>query len=265
MGFLSKLFGVNNTPSNNVTINTFNNENQNNSKISSLNLNKEQSLQQLNLRKQAISSLCLEKNELNGLVARVCMVMDISGSMDTLYKKGKVQEVVERLLPVAMQFDDNGVMEAWVFSNNAYRIPDISLDNYYGYINENRLTKKYDMGGTEYAPVVKDVIRKYVKEEPANIPTLVLFITDGDNSDKIETTRAMIEASRYPIFWQFVGIGNSRFSYLEELDEMQGRFIDNANFFSVNDLDIISDDELYKRLLSEYPDWITKAKQVGLF
>ena len=75
----------------------------------------------------------------------------------------------------------------------------------------------------------------------------------------------MIEASRYPIFWQFVGIGNSRFSYLEELDEMQGRFIDNANFFSVNDLDIISDDELYKRLLSEYPDWITKAKQVGLF
>lgn len=262
MGFFSRIFGGN-TPNQNFY--QQNNQNQSNSGISSLNLNKEQSLQQLNLRKETISSLCLEKNELNGLIARVCMIMDISGSMDNLYRRGKVQEVVERLLPVAMQFDDNGVMEAWVFSNDAHRIPDISLDNYYGYIAENRLTQRYDMGGTEYAPVIKDVIRKYVKEEPANIPTLVLFITDGDNSDKTETTRAMIEASKYPIFWQFVGIGNSRFSYLEELDEMQGRYIDNANFFSVNDLGRISDKELYSRLLAEYPDWITKAKQVRLF
>lgn len=261
MGFFTKLFGGNNNQPQPIDKKLEQLENQS---IHSLNLSKETSLKQLNLRKESIQSLCLEKRELNGLIARVCMVMDFSGSMEMLYEKGKVQEVIERLLPVAMQFDDNGIMEAWLFSNEAIRIPDISLDNYYNYIKNNNLLNKYYMGGTEYAPVIKDVCHKYMKEEPDNIPTLVLFITDGDNSDKMETTHIIKKASKYPIFWQFVGIGNSRFSYLEQLDEMEGRYIDNANFFSVNDLDRLSDEELYNRLLGEYPDWINKAKRVGL-
>lgn len=265
MGLFSKIFGGNNNqsyPQQNQQ--PFSQSNNDMGNVHSLNLNKEASLKQLNLRKEAIQSLCLEKKELNGLIARVCLVMDFSGSMDRLYARGKVQEVVERLLPVAMQFDDNGVMEAWLFSNDYHRIPDISLDNYYNYINNYNLTKKYYMGGTEYAPVIKDVCEKYIEEEPADIPTLVLFITDGDNSDKSETTKAITKASKYPIFWQFVGIGNSRFSYLEQLDEMGGRYVDNANFFSVNDLDKISDDELYNRLLAEYPEWINKAKSLNM-
>lgn len=259
MGLFSKIFGKNNETQSQSML-----SNQNNGTINSLNLSKETSLKQLNLRKESIQSLCLEKKELNGLIARVCLVMDFSGSMDRLYKNGKVQEVIERLLPIAMQFDDNGVMEAWLFSNNYSRIPDISLNNYYDYINNNKLIKKYHMGGTQYAPVIEDVCRKYIKEEPADIPTLVLFITDGDNSDKDYTTEIIKSSSNYPIFWQFVGIGNDRFDYLEHLDEMDGRFIDNANFFSVENLDRISDNELYNKLLGEYPEWISKAKSVGL-
>ena len=104
--------------------------------------------------------------------------------------------------------------------------------------------------------------KKYTREEPSNLPTLTLFITDGDNfsSDKFHTTQEIVNASKHPIFWQFVGIGNSSFDYLEELDEMTGRYIDNANFFSVNDLESISDEELYNRLLAEYPVWIKEAK-----
>lgn len=259
MGFFSKLFGGNNS-----TTNETNSSVPTNTGISSLNLSKEESLKQLNLRKDSIQSLCLEKKELNGLIARVCMVLDFSGSMDRLYKNGRVQEVIERLLPIAMQFDDNGVMEAWLFSNDCDRIPDISLDNYYDYIRNYKLLKTYYMGGTEYAPVMQDVVHKYVKEEPADIPTLVLFITDGDNADKETTTRVITEASKYPIFWQFVGIGSSKFTYLEQLDEMEGRFVDNANFFSVNDLSKMSDDELYNKLLGEYPKWISKAKNLGI-
>lgn len=274
MGFLDKLFGKKSQPdysyNNSYNNNQYNNTYQPTSQpsnmggLSSLDLNKEQSLKQLNLRKESIQSLCLEKKELNGLIARVCMVMDFSGSMDWLYENGKVQEVIERLLPVAMQFDDNGVMEAWIFSNGYNRITDISLANYYNYIRNERLMDKYSMGGTSYAPVMEDVCRKYIDEEPADIPTLVLFITDGDNSDKDTTTRVITRASHYPIFWQFVGIGNSSFRYLEKLDEMEGRFIDNANFFSVNDLTNMSDNDLYNKLLGEYPDWITKAKHAGI-
>lgn len=236
------------------------------SKQSMLNLSKEESLMQLNLKKDLIQSLCLEKKELHDLTARVAVVMDFSGSMESLYKRGTVQAILDRLLPVAMQFDDNGEMEVWLFDNSFIRMPDISLDNYYNYLKNEEVLKKYSMGGTRYAPVINDVVRKYTYEDKSNLPTLVLFITDGDNfsDDRVKATKAITEASKHPIFWQFVGIGNSSFSYLEELDEMEGRHVDNANFFAVNDLINITDEELYNRLLAEYPDWISKVKQLGM-
>ena len=264
MGFFEKIFGnKSNAPSAPSNFTPYHGAQQA-SGVASLNLNKEESLKQLNLRKEKISSLCLEKNELNGLTARVCLVLDFSGSMEPLYLNGKVQQLIERLLPIAMQFDDNGEMECWLFSNDYHRISDISLDNYYNYIKNENLLNDYYMGGTNYSPVMKDVVRKYSVEEPMDIPTLVLFITDGDNFDKSETTREMIQASRHPIFWQFVGIGNSEFTYLEQLDEMEGRYVDNANFFPATDLDRISDDELYHRLLNEYPEWIQKARNLKM-
>lgn len=264
MGIFDKLFGGSkkSTQSTNQPLNTSQAKAFSGNGLSSLNLSKEESLTQLNLRKDMISSLCLEKGELNGLTARVAVVMDYSGSMERLYKNGTVQSILDRLLPVAMQFDDNGEMEVWLFDNDYKRIKDISLDNYYDYINNEKLLRKYSMGGTQYAPVINDVVVKYTKEEPSDLPTLVLFITDGDNfdTDKPHATRAIIEASKHPIFWQFVGIGNSGFDYLEQLDEMEGRYVDNANFFSVNDLNRISDEELYQRLLGEYPSWISTAR-----
>ena len=59
-------------------------------------------------------------------------------------------------------------------------------------------------------------------------------------------------------------MGRTSFTFLEELDEMEGRFIDNANFFSVEDPAQIADDELYDLLLEEYPDWVKKAFQNGV-
>lgn len=282
MGLFDFLFGKNqnsqkttqsnlssNKTNNTTTANTSYRTNVNSldlSKQSMLNLSKEESLMQLNLKKDLIQSLCLDKKELNNLTARVAVVMDFSGSMESLYKRGTVQAILDRLLPVAMQFDDNGEMEVWLFDNSFIRMPDISLDNYYNYLKNEKVLKKYSMGGTRYAPVINDVVRKYTYEDKSNLPTLVLFITDGDNfsDDRAQATRAIIEASKHPIFWQFVGIGNSSFSYLEELDEMEGRYVDNANFFAVNDLTSITDEELYNRLLAEYPDWISKVKQLGM-
>ena len=121
------------------------------------------------------------------------------------------------------------------------------------------------MGGTNYAPVMRDVLNKYTKEDPSDtVPTLVLFLTDGDNFDKKQTEEVIKKASKYPIFWQFVGLGNSRYSFLESLDEMEGRYIDNANFFAVNNINKISDDELYSKLLNEYPSWIKEAREKNI-
>jgi hypothetical protein len=42
---------------------------------------------------------------------------------------------------------------------------------------------------------------------------------------------------------------------------MDGRYIDNANFFHIKDIETISDNELYDLLLNEFPDWLKEAKE----
>lgn len=146
-------------------------------------------------------------------------------------------------------------MEFWIFDDGFHRLESINMDNYYGYIEKN-VYKKYHMGCTCYAPVLKDIQKKYIKEEPAKMPNCVIFITDGNNSDVAETTKIIREMSSDPIFIQFVGIGNQRFSFLERLDNLGGRVVDNANFFPIRDINELEDRELYNLLLKEYPQWL---------
>ena len=223
-----------------------------------INLTKEESMKKIDLRKKEVISICEEKG---GMLltqkARVAVVMDYSGSMSTMYRNGTVQSVLERLLPIAMQFDDNGEMEVWLFENGFRRMQPMTLSNFYGYVEREILSKKYHMGGTEYAPVINDVGKKYIKEDPAALPNYIIFITDGNNSDTAVTKDAIRHWSKYPIFWQFVGIGREKFSFLAKLDDLDGRYVDNADFFSLDDVDKVADIVLYKRLLNEYPGWLS--------
>lgn len=206
----------------------------------------------ISLAKEEVHKICLSKKPLNGLVARVGLVLDYSGSMSRLYDNGTMQSVIEKILPLAMEFDDNSTMEVWIFENGYHRLPDINLSNYKEYVNR-KIIRKYNMGGTNYAPVMKDVVKEYKK---GKLPAYTLFITDGDNFDKEDTDKAIIEASKYPIFWQFVGLGGADFNYLQKLDDMSGRYVDNADFFKVNK----ASDITYNDLLNEFPNWLEYDK-----
>jgi len=237
----------------------------------------------INLRKEIVSQVVKEKG-ITGVKAQVVLVMDYSGSMDHLYRSGFVQRVMERLVPIAMQFDDNGEMELYMFQNNCIKHPNnvtaVSVDG----IVKREITGKYDFGGTQYAPAIRSILEDYVPSSvtekkgffgsmfggkpnvTGNItdPVYVIFVTDGDNSDKPAAEAAIKEASKYGVFFQFVGIGNASMAFLDKLDTMPGRVRDNANFFQVNDLDKIGDKDLYERLLSEFPSWIENARKDGL-
>lgn len=214
--------------------------------------NEEESLvQKVNLAKEEVHKVCLDKKPLINLKAKVALVLDYSGSMDWLYNNGTVQRVVEQMLPLAMNFDDDGSMECWLFQDGYYRLKDVNLGNLDGYIKHQ--TKGKSMGGTNYSPVMREIIKFYKNEK---LPVYVIFITDGDNFDKADTTSTITEAAKKPIFWQFVGIGDSKFSYLEQLDNMQGRYVDNADFFSVKN----ADDITYQDLLEEFPTWLSDQK-----
>lgn len=212
----------------------------------------------INLRKEKLNKICLEKKELQDLTSKVVVVLDYSGSMDQLYRDGVVQETLNRLLPLALRFDDDGEMELFIFSNNYKQLPSLNINNFDNYIKNEKVLKKYSMGGTNYSPVIRNI----TKDQKGDIPTFVIFITDGDcfSSDKTPTEEAIRKASDKPIFWQFVGIGDSSFDFLESLDDMQGRYIDNADFLKISNVCNLSDEELYKALLGEFPDWLNAAK-----
>lgn len=212
----------------------------------------------INLRKETLNKVCLTKTELQNLTAKVVVVLDYSGSMDQLYRDGVVQETLNRLLPLALRFDDDGEMELFIFSNNYKQLPSLNINNFDNYIKNEKVLKKYSMGGTNYSPVIRNI----TKDQEGDIPTFVIFITDGDcfDTDKDKTTKAIRTASSKPLFWQFVGIGNSSFNFLEKLDDMDGRVVDNADFLKISDLTKLNDEELYRALLGEFPDWLSVAK-----
>ena len=223
-----------------------------------LNTTKEQSLINPDTRKGIVLDVVKNIPSLSNLTSRVALVLDFSGSMRNLYKNGTVQSVIERIMPIAMQFDDNGELDLWIFESKYTYIGSVNRNNFYGLATE--IMNRYRMGGTNYAPVMKDIYNKYIKQEPAQIANYIIFITDGDNSDKKETTEIMKEYSKYPIFWQFVGIGRECFNYLEKLDDMGGRYVDNADFFAIKDINEMPDETLYQKLLDEYPGWLENSK-----
>lgn len=220
-------------------------------------------LSSINLRKKLVE-LTLVKKQLTGVTARVGIVLDITGSMRSLYARGVVQEVVERILAVASKFDDNGSLDVWVYDTEFSRLPPVTereLGSYvFTHITNNDAIHKF--GRNNEPPVMKDVIAKYTKEEPDTTPVFIIFINDGG---VVKLTRKVImAASSLPIFWQFVGIGDSDFEVLKQLDTMSGRLVDNASFMHLDRIEDVSDEELYDQLLNEFPQWLKAAKAKGI-
>lgn len=233
----------------------------------------------IDLTKRA--SIILEKKKLVGVQAEIVLAIDKSGSMHSLYANGTVQQLVERLLGIGINMDVNKEIDVFQFNTGSTYIASATEANYTTFVNDHKMGVS---GGTNYSPVMEDIIAKYgtalpkkalfgglfgkKKEETVSVkpthPTFVFFITDGDNFDRAETERVVRESASQPIFWQFVGIGREDFKFLQKLDDLSGRYVDNADFFKVTDIDQISDDELYDKLLTEFPDWLKEIKAKGM-
>lgn len=201
----------------------------------------------------------LVKQNLQNTVARVALVLDISGSMSGRYSDGTVQEIVNKTLPLAVQFDDDGELDFWYYGSRCKRMKSVNMKNYTSAVPRgwNDLMRSLGYGNNE--PVVmKEVLAEYKRSK---LPAYVIFITDGGVGSESEIKQVLIEASHEPIFWQFVGVGGSGYGVLERLDNMSGRYVDNANFFALDDFKRVSNSELYSRLLNEFPQWLQKIKR----
>ncbi|WP_322753822.1 VWA domain-containing protein [Frankia sp. Cas3] len=245
------------------------------------------------------AGVSLQKKGMSEHRARVALCLDISLSMSGLYDKGKVQQLCERILALAVQFDDDGSCDVFTFGRSGHDEGPLDLRNYQGWVAGLRRHRNLE-GATNYAKAMQVVRRHYFPDSrgrqrsrpcPDQLPVYVMFVTDGQATDKGAARDQIAWASYEPIFWQFMAIGKtsrnvsagatampkrsglgglvdrlleSNFSFLEELDEMAGRFLDNANFFSLADPTAIGDDQLFDLLMYEYPGWLTQARARGL-
>ncbi|XOF34551.1 MAG: VWA domain-containing protein [Candidatus Electrothrix sp. YB6] len=221
----------------------------------------------VNLKKHVIelskkAKLEIKKQGLADTKAQVVLVLDISKSMNRLFKCGVIQEVVERILGLAINFDDDGSIDMMLFGTNAYQLPSVSLDELEGYVERVIMSKYKIIEATKYATALQLIYKKYQGNK--SDPAFVIFITDGNNSDKKETTELIRSLSKEKIFFQFVGIGKEDFPYLKKLDNLTERFLDNAGFMHINDIASIEDSVLYNRLLNEFPEWLNNAAEAGI-
>ncbi|MEY9841539.1 VWA domain-containing protein [Streptacidiphilus sp. EB103A] len=258
----------------------------------------------LDLTKRAAVSL--EKRGLSEHTARVALCLDISGSMGGLYRSGKVQSLVERVLALGLRFDDNAEVDVFLFGARGHEAGSVGMDSYQGWTD--RMLQQWRLeGGTDYAAAMELIRQQYfgsadLRHKPISDrqPVYVMFVTDGHTTSEAATKAHVLSSSYEPLFWQFMGIGRSsksvdapqvaqaapppgkqsrfarRFSamaanwgdgtfrFLEELDDLPHRYIDNADFFCVQDPANLTDEQLYDLMTAGYADWLQHARAKGL-
>lgn len=229
--------------------------------------------------------------QLRGQKAKVALCLDFSGSMRRRYNSGEMQRLAEKVLALGTQLDDDGAIDLFIFDTKATYLGEVTLDNFRGAID--RYTKGRHMGTTDYAGLFRLVQDHYgfgnlgangngagkllgglfgkkpaastpaPLSNPANEPVFAVFLTDGAPDSRPAAIEAITKASYAPIFWQFLSIGRESIPFLEKLDDLDGRYIDNADYKPVGEVDNLSDSQLFEYLLDEYPGWVQEERRRG--
>ena len=239
----------------------------------------------LSLAKTA--SQAVDLSGLNGQKAKVAVALDYSGSMGRVYRSGAMQRLVEKALALATQFDDDGAIDFFVFDSTAAYLGEISIDDFAGSVD--RLTKGRPMGSTNYADAFLTIRDHFgfappappktrflgfrnalpaktppPQTTPADLPVCGLFLTDGAPDSGRAAVQALTQVSTAPIFWKFLSLGSQSMAFLEKLDTLTERFVDNANYEPIGDVDAISDAALFGKMLTEFRDWLNEVRTMGL-
>jgi hypothetical protein len=204
--------------------------------------------------------------ELGELSAQVIIAIDYSGSMSGRYRNGEVQTAVERSLGLSLSgLDDDGTIQVFFFDHGSYPTETVTAASYQGFVNT--WTQGRHMGGTNYTPVMNDIMQFAHANgmmAPGKPPIFVLFVTDGEPGDKKATTDQLVNYAQYPVFWQFLGLGYSP-KFLKKLDEMPGRVVDNVGLTEMRNTLNMDDVSFYDEIIREFfGKWLPAARAAGI-
>ncbi|MFJ9114436.1 VWA domain-containing protein [Streptomyces sp. NPDC102394] len=212
------------------------------------------------------AAVSLEKHGAAGQRAAVYLIVDRSGSMAPHFRSGAVQHLADQALGLSVNLDDDGTVPLVFFDSRPYPVTDVQLDSYQGVVAQQHQLHggERTMGGTIYTAAMRAVIQHYTHSGAAD-PALVIFQTDGEPGDRDDARLELAQASKLPIFWSFVGFGPAKVRFLQQLDTMRGRLVDNASYFHAGaDPTGLADSALYDGITREFGTWLTAARAKGL-
>ena len=183
---------------------------------------------------------------------------DASGSMFDLYRGGRVQQMFDKFFALSSTLSDSGALDCWAFAAKSRQLEPVTLDNIrdYTFSQAGGYERWMSMLNYQYnnePEAMRDVMMIY---GALRKPVVVLFLTDGRIHSDWEIEEILIKTSRFPVFWQFIGLHGEAYGLLERLHEIDGRHTANAGFIKMDDIDDITDHALYGELLANVDGWL---------
>ncbi len=219
----------------------------------------------VNLSKTAEKvGVSLQKRGLAGMRGRVIVLLDHSGSMATDYRSGLVQKLLERTLGFGLQIDTDGAIEVIPFDSRVWATVTVGLNDYQQAVHA--VFRPDQMGLTNLAAALEQVrdVAGRTRE-----PIVCIVITDGDPYDgrseqksKEAATAAVVDLARYPVWLKMLALRDV--PYLRQLDDMDGRLVDNCDAQTITDPDGITDDEFAELMTTEWDSWLREATAAGV-
>lgn len=193
---------------------------------------------------------------------RVVMCCDVSGSMFDMYRNGRVQRTLDKCFAFATTLSEACTMDLWAFGAKSRQFGAVTMDNVrdYTFAEAGGFERWMSLLNHQYnnePEAMRDITMIYGGTQE---PTVVLFLTDGRLSSDWEIEEILIKTSRFPIFWQFIGLHGEQFGVLDALDRIDGRHTENAAFLKADDIDDLSDNDLYEELLSGAERWLDELE-----
>lgn len=130
--------------------------------------------------------------------------------MSGFYRSGAIVTLVQRILALGLRFDDDGEIDVFLFGADAHDYGSVGVEDYRHFAPT--MQHRYPLeGGTNYGRAIALIRRHYQRDlQAGRQPVYVMFVTDDETQDRAESKRQIWDASREPIFWQFMALGQSK-------------------------------------------------------